>query len=425
MPSLYTRISPDAVRKVALRRVLCVLSWFPLLSLIACSTATAAVPSQFAGLIQLGATQGHAVPISNNLFLRQQYDAAGALVTFQPWVRDPESQEWIYSVAPGETFMWIWRDVSSGQPLAFNSVRYLGGDDLCWSDGSCGPSVSWWSALVLQCMEEHDRVRVEVYHDGAFLGADTLRPTRFVPRLATTDMASAIEPKRTRLREGGTTEVAVVVTDDLGCSRPIAGARVRVSATIAQDATNQQPYLTQNEIGTGKFSTLGFDAVVNPDDATQAGTVIEGFTDWQGRFKARYQAQAHGAEETITIEVTRPASGSDPALVAQPVERQLRIAIPNLVRITHDSAPLAFAVLDHGTPRCHGSHRQGIDIDLNATDRLVGPPGAEPIGLNMRETQHEFNGLEWTLLTLLDEWAGLYDGTAHHGTRSIHYRFPN
>ncbi|QKT02796.1 hypothetical protein HUS23_02705 [Ectothiorhodospiraceae bacterium 2226] len=422
----------------------------------------------------------------NNLFQRQQYSAAGALVTFEPWVTDPETKERIYSVAPGETFMWIWRDVDSGQPLAFNSVSYLGGEALCWSDGSCGPSVSWWSALVLQCMEEHDRVRVEVYHDGAFLGADTLRPTRFVPRLTTTEMASAIEPKRTRLREGETTEVTVVVTDDLGCSRPIAGARVRVSATIAKSETNAQPYLTKNDIGTGEFSSLGFDAVVNPDEPTQAGTVIEGVTDWQGRFKTRYQAQAHAAEESFAFEVTRPASGTDPKLVGQPVERQLRIAVPDLVRITHDNAPLAFAdagscrhadyphwltintrsrvmtlaaiyhnetgrllslndgslplggviararvtpehesipqIPNHGTPRCHGSHRQGIDIDFNDDDRLVGTPGKEPVGLSMTATPSGSG--DGTVLDRLDVVTSWLEGT-RIPSAGIHYRFPN
>lgn len=213
--------------------------------------------------------------------------------------------------------------------------------------------------------------------------------------------------------------------------------------------------------------------------------MIEGEADAQGVFKARYQAEAHGAEETLWFEVKRPATPTDPELRGESVEKPLLIAIPDLVRITRDNAPLAFAdggtcrhspdphwltpstrtrvmtlaavyhlrtgrllslndaslplggVLatnritvaqehkEDGMPRCHGSHRQGIDIDFNEDDRQVGDPGSEAVGENIRIATVDIRGESRTLLEYLDLVAERLGGTDYHTDESIHYRFPD
>lgn len=248
--------------------------------------------------------------------------------------------------------------------------------------------------------------------------------------------------------------------------------------------TNGQGYFAAGDIGTGKFTSRGYNAVLSPGGAHESDTVIEGDTDSNGLFIARYRAQDHGAEEKITFEVKRPATASDPEVKGVSREEPLLIAIPGLVRITHDNGLLAFrdgggCVSDAGNPHnplphwltpntrsrvialaaiyhlqterllslndgslplggviarrrgnedadhCHDSHRQGVDIDFNSHDRQVGQPGQEPVGENMRSTMSEFREEQWTLLEYLDYLANKLGGIDYHGTSSIHYRFPD
>ena len=298
-----------------------------------------AVPSEFDRLVQISTPDFTVSTIRNNLFNRQHYQAAGANVTFRPWVWDEEEEEWVYAVAPGETWTWIWRNTDTGVQLARHEISYLGGDQLCWSNGNCGTFGAWWAALPMQCMAEDLSVTVETYHDGQFLGSDFYEPTLFVPKVAQTFMPESLEPRRTSSAEGQYWEIMAYVTDDLDCERPLPGVQVGLASTIAETATNGQTYFTRGDRGTGEFSSVGYDAVVNPGGEQEMGTVIQGETDENGLFVARYQAQDHGARETITFSVKRPGP---PEIEGASVEEELLIAIPGLVQITVDHGPVGF-----------------------------------------------------------------------------------
>jgi hypothetical protein len=448
-----------------------------LLAILCIPLPAKAVLTWFEGAVQYSVQDASVVLIQQNLYERQEYEAVGAYIGLDPWVWDPVAKDWVYGVMPGETWTWNWLDVKTGEIIASYSTSFVGGDDLCWSHGECG-AIAWlWRALGFRCMPEEDHYQVEVLHDNVMIGADTFRPTRFVPRIDRSIFPDSIAPKRTISAEGESAEFNVLVKDDLGCDETLEGVRVKYTATVV-GGSNGQTYFQHGAIGTGKFSSMGYNSTLNPGGAGEKDTVIEGDSDSDGIFKARYQAYDHGADENIRIEVKRPATDSDPEVVGEPAEKELRIAIPGLIQITQDHAPLAFA--DGGTcphdpsPRwltpntrsrvmtlasiyhlttgrllslndgslpyggvlakrrvavetdlCHGSHRQGVDIDLNSIDRLVGTPGQESPGENMRTTNIDFRGEQWTLLDYVDFWAEELDGTDYHGTSSIHYRFPN
>lgn len=78
------------------------------LALTTASHTAHAVPTWFEGLVQTAPPYQSVVPIQNNLFERQHYTAVGARVGFQPWVWDPVALEWVYAVAPDETWTWQW-----------------------------------------------------------------------------------------------------------------------------------------------------------------------------------------------------------------------------------------------------------------------------------------------------------------------------
>lgn len=447
-----------------------------LLAVLCIPLPARAVFSWFEGAVQYSVQDASVVLIRQSLYERQEYDAVGAYIGLDPWVWDPVAKEWVYGVMPGETWTWNWLDVKTGEVIASYSTSFVGGENLCWSHGECG-AIGWmWRALGLRCMPEKDRYQVEVLHDNVMIGADTFRPTRFVPRIERAILPDSIAPKRTISAEGESAEFNVLVKDDLGCDEPLEGVRVKYTATVV-GGSNGQTYFQHGAIGTGKFSSMGYNSTLNPGGAGEKDTVIEGDSDGDGIFKARYQAQDHGADENIRIEVKRPATDSDPEVVGEPADKELRIAIPGLIQITQDNAPLAFA--DGGTcphdpsphwltPNtrsrvmtlasiyhlqtgrllslndgslpyggalarqrivgesglCHGSHRQGNDIDINSDDRLVGTPGHEPVGENLRTTQITFQGKSVTLLDYLTHWAGRLGGR-RIPEEPIHYRFPN
>ena len=449
-------------------------NWLAGVLTLAASLPAHTVPSQFDSLVQVSVSDSVVVSnIQNNLFRRQDYLAAGARVTFNPWVWDPEIEEWVYAVAPGEEWSWFWRDLDSGALIAAHSISFVGGSQLCWSNGECGTFGSWWAALPMQCMPEGDRVRVDTYHNGQFLGADHFRPTRFVPEFHEPSMAPEIEPKRTSSGTGQSTPVGVFVTDDLGCMRPVQNARVTMASTVV-GGSNAQKYFSDGDMGTGRFSSLGFNSVLNPGGPSQNDTVIQGDTDVHGFFQTQYQAQDHGVEEIITANVRRPAAGGEPEVIGAALEQQLRIAVPDLVRITEDLGPVGFvdgggcphdpkphwltprtralvlelaeiyhektarklSLNDASLPlggvianrggagrnaRCHGSHRQGIDIDINRVD--MG-------GMNMTVETVAQRDTTMILLEFMDEMVEDLGGSLHHSHNndgqltSIHWRLP-
>ncbi|WP_156820438.1 hypothetical protein [Thioalkalivibrio thiocyanodenitrificans] len=440
----------------------------------ACSTAQA-LDVRFDGLIQF-ASGGSVHLMQDNLFERQEYRFAGARVIFQPWQWDPEEQEWIYLVQPGDTFSWRWHDVADGRLVAWHDIRYLGGENQCWSNGHCGPGgrFSAGAATGVFCMPDESRRSVATYFNGKPIGSDAFRATRFVPRVEPEISERRIEPRRTRSAEGQSTLIGGRVVDDLGCNQALPGVEVTIEATV-RGGTNGQIYLAENDIGTGRFHGLGDGAVLNPDGPQQKDTVIRVETDAGGYFQARYQAEDHGAEERIRFTPRRPATVADPEVFGSESGEDLLIAVPGLVRITSELAHVGFgdrggcphdpkphwltpgtletvitladiyyietgrmlslndASLEHGgvianklrdisptkearDAHCHDSHRQGIDIDFNSVD--MGR-------VNLRVATIEFRGEPWTLLKYLNYLAGRFDGIDFHGTSSIHYRFPD
>lgn len=260
MPAVFPKSAPaEGSRTSRARGIPTTLACFVL---TLCVPVTAqAVPSEFDGLVQ--SNSARLDPMEDKVFKRQQYHSAGASTSFKGWVWDPDLGDFVYTVVPGETWAWRWLDARTGEVLAYHSLRFEGGEDLCWDNGWCGGFEGWWAAAPLQCMAEDQRIRVEIYHNGLLLGADSFRPTRFVPSLDASQ-AESIEPRRTRSGSGEATDVSVRVTDDLGCGQPLGGAVARIASTV-KGGTNGQLYLVQGDRGTGRFSSLGYNAVLNPD----------------------------------------------------------------------------------------------------------------------------------------------------------------
>jgi len=295
------------------------------------------------------------------------------------------------------------------------------------------------------------------------------RPTRFRPKLQNLVVPANLEPTRYGYLEGEAADISITYMDDLGCSTKVEGAEVTLTATVV-GGTNGQAYLASGDRGTGIFTSLGYDAEVD-ETPDFMGTKITGYTDENGVFKARYQAQDHGAEETLKFDVKLPELDGEPAYIGEATEIDITLSIMGLVQISaanghfafHDGKTCPHSPLPHWlTPTarskmislaaqyyyltgrylslndaslplggvianqngggrdaaCHKSHRQGIDIDLNGEDRH--PNGN--IGASMDSTYIEFNGNRATLLKHLTDLVGQLGGIKVK-EEPIHYRF--
>lgn len=304
------------------------------------------------------------------------------------------------------------------------------------------------------------------------------RPTRFKPSVQdNVFLPYNLKPKKWKGDEAGQAgDVVAIVEDDQECNIPLEGVKVRI-ASNPLPFTNGKPYVTSEQVGFGKFIDMGFDSTINPDGDHQAETVIEGFSNSQGFYKARYQAQDHGAAESLRFDLSRPETEIDPPIEnVPPFEEFITLSFPGLKEIvptadipvgfadggscphnplphwvtpsTHQkfmsiaslyhrvvgriisvndaSLPLGGAIAnktdDFDKKRaalCHVSHRFGIDIDINGTDRAL--DGSD--GKSMYTETVLVNGYEYTVLDWLTDTATSF-GAEKVEEEPIHYRFP-
>lgn len=454
-----------------------------LLICLAVSTATHASPSfSFNGPYQYAANDGYRpVALTNNRYKRNDYEGVGAqLDLYAGFAARPEQGDsWFISLDR--------RD--SGARLAQAKIHYDEQQD-CYMMGTtalaCGIrensdapddiSYAYLSVFFFgQCLRTEDYDLVLEYQlagellTPSYKSPFQFRPTRFRPKLRELVVPANLEPRRYRGLEGEAGDISIAYMDDLGCSTKVEGAEVTLTATVV-GGTNGQTYFASGNRGTGIFTSLGYDAEV---DVTSdfMGTKIKGYTDENGVFKARYQAQDHGAEETLKFDVKLPEFDGEPAYIGEATEIDITLSIMGLVQISaanghfafHDGKTCPHSPLPHWlTPTarskmislaaqyyyltgrylslndaslplggvianqngggrdaaCHKSHRQGIDIDLNGEDRH--PNGN--IGASMSSTYIEFNGNRATLLKHLTDLVGQLGGIKVK-EEPIHYRF--
>lgn len=390
----------------------------------------------------------------------------GAVAGFRPRLFDENGN---YLVDPGETWAWVWERTDIPEEIARADLTYSGGDNHCWSDDYCGTLA--WVAYTLEwpCMPEGD-YKVTLFHNGAVVGSGVFKPVRFKPHVDYVGYAgSSIEPKRWKSSTGQATEVGALIVDDLHCGYPIKAAEVTLASTVV-GGSNGHVTLINGDIGTGQFESVGFNSTLNPDGPQQNGTAIKGEADANGFYKARYRAKDHGALETLTVNVKRPATETDPEVAGGPASTEIQIKITGLVEVTSENAPVIFSdggscphsVLPHwltggalsrlhlaaqiyllqtgnklslndaslpmggvidnklsaGGGRdaaCHVSHRQGIDLDINLTDSG---------GVNMARELTVWEGTSMTYLRFLTK-VMQYFGVEKAREEPVHYRFPN
>ncbi|MCG8434486.1 MAG: hypothetical protein MJA83_10680, partial [Gammaproteobacteria bacterium] len=208
-------------------------------------------------------------------FHRQEYEVIAARARFQGPLFDDEGN---YLVEPGENWVWQLYETEPDPRLVFQQfVIYLGGDDHCWSIGECGYLSGIWAGWIYRCMPERDH-ELRVWNNGALIGVHEVRPTRFVPHVASIEHGVEIAPKKVSSDTQGTaTDITVTVEDDLGCQQSLPDAVVRLSSTITNSGAHG--HFAPAELGAGRFEALGYDSVLDPDGPYTAGRVIEGKTD--------------------------------------------------------------------------------------------------------------------------------------------------
>lgn len=454
-----------------------------LLICLAASTAGHASPSfSFNGPYQYAANDGYRpVSLTNNRYKRNDYEGVGAqLDLYAGFAARPEQGDsWFISLDR--------RD--SGARLAQAKIHYDEQQD-CYMMGTtalaCGIrensdapddiSYAYLSVFFFgQCLRTEDYDLVLEYQLAGELLTPShkspfqFRPTRFRPKLQNLVVPANLEPKRYGDLEGEAADISITYMDDLGCSTKVKGAEVTLTATVV-GGTNGQAYLASGDRGTGIFTSLGYDAEV--DETTNfMGSRIKGYTDDSGVFKARYQAQDHGAEETLKFDIRLPELEGESEYIGESIEFDITLSIEGLVQLSAANGHLAFhdggscphsplphwltpstrsrvismaaqyyyltgryiSVNDASLPlggvvanqsgggrdaACHKSHRQGIDIDLNGTDR--NPDGT--VGVSMHTGLIEIDGDKITLLQWLSRRAqGL--GGKKIVEEPIHYRF--
>ncbi len=251
---------------------------------------------------------GDWVDIENNLYERQDHWAVGARVQLKDiWV--DQDGETVYAAEPGDTWVWRWRHVASGQVFHEDSITYHGGEDLCWSTGYCGVVTQWAVVAGLQCMPEDMRVNVETYFNETFLGADNFVPTQFVPEPKISITSNTIHPyvpsrgtpgTITHLPEieAETTEIAVLVVDDLGCNVPLEDVEVKLESFIVPESGGHLHFAESDIGGTGLF--------IYEDEFDGVRNKVSGITDETGRFEAEYKADKIGINEEFVAQVENP-----------------------------------------------------------------------------------------------------------------------
>jgi hypothetical protein len=435
---------------------------------------------------QYAANDGYRpVVLTNNRYKRNDYEGVGAqLDLYAGFAARPEQGDsWFISLDR--------RD--SGTRLAQAKIHYDEQQD-CYMMGTtalaCGIrensdapddiSYAYLSVFFFgQCIRTEDYDLVLEYQlageplTPSYKSPFQFRPTRFQPKPSSASVPDNLTPKQffamgTIEIPGEEGEVSVAYHDDLGCLQRVEGAEVTVTSTVV-GGSNGRLYLADGERGTGKFTSLGYNAEVDDTDEFKSTKII-GDTDENGIFKVLYQAQDHGGNEIIKFEVKLPETEGEPGFIGESLERDLTISIPGLVEMTTTNAPVGFVYTrppENGCPhtpdprwltqnsftrmavlaelyrlytgrklslndaslplggmianrksdgrdaRCHVWHRNGVDVDVNQIDIS---------GINMRSEMITRNEVSLPVLDFLTRLASSVGGARADET-PIHYQF--
>lgn len=256
-----------------------------------------------------------------------------------------------------------------------------------------------------------------------------VRPTRFRPRFLALLTPATMRPSlpgdnyspRNRLLpvEGDTSPLRAIVSDDLGCLQALSEPEVTLEMRVTPNTGGHAHFTSETEPGTGRFVQSD-----GSPDPRGTSTEISDHPDAYGHVLAYYEAGEQGTGETLVAtaeipfvspkdpewEVTEektfnvkvpglveaPASSADyefiygggcphnPTARWMTTEMSAKVAALSSWYRTEFGAPLSLndASLPFGgffdnkmndgggrTARCHGSHRRGIDIDINGVDR--------------------------------------------------------
>ncbi|MFA5509172.1 MAG: hypothetical protein WC423_27365, partial [Vulcanimicrobiota bacterium] len=302
---------------------------------------------------------------------------------------------------------------------------------------------------------------ISMTHNGAPLGSGDFRPTRFRPVVNDLWHTDSLKPAPSAKEEGEITDYYVTVSDDLQCGQPLQDVEVTVKSDVGKDDLSHEHL--RNDYGTGKFlPSPGFDASV-----TSAPPKINGRTNHDGLFMAKYQAGEHGVQETLITQLKRPATDTDPEILGPQHKSSLHIKVPDLVEMIDEIAPVVFAdggtcphsahwltqnsrsrlyviseiyhyrtgrklslndasvayggVIDNKLPAggrdaaCHVSHRLGNDIDLNKMDS----GGVDTLESPVTSGEKTPLIVDW-LTRLVSKFGGERMPEA-----TIHFRFPD
>lgn len=258
------------------------------------------------------------------------------------------------------------------------------------------------------------------------------RPTRFRPGFYAVLTPESMRPflpgdnysnnRRLLPVQGDTSPIQAFVTDDLGCLRPVVDAEVSFEMRVTPNTGGHAHFSSLFESGTGRFVLR--DGSPEPRTTNSTQTKISAQTDPYGHVLAYYKAGEHGTTETLVATARIDAvSEKDPAWEVT-AEKTVNVKVPGLIEVANNSADHAFiygggcphnpearwmspemaaktgalsswysttfgaqlslndaslqfgGFFDNNTEkgggrdaRCHGSHRQGIDIDINSIDR--------------------------------------------------------
>lgn len=270
---------------------------------------------------------------------------------------------------------------------------------------------------------------------------DNFKPTRFQPKAGKVLAGSlfSIPPVLENVAPENTT-ISVLVEDNRGCNRPLEGIPISLKNTIEPKSGSHKHFSDDSEIGTGKYVSS-----IPPWTASnEEQTHIASMTDNEGLLTANYQAGELGVQENVLVTVINtetdeqlttsktvdikipglaPLEGGpyivlgsyDPGCDEEhnlgPTKRLSNYLIPAALvnvenvanqynamfsrQLSFNDASLAYGGLfDNGTRagKCHVSHRQGIDIDLNSTDAD---------GKNVRGEVQGVNGKSQALLSII------------------------
>ncbi|MBN4080643.1 hypothetical protein JYT31_03160 [Beggiatoa alba] len=276
----------------------------------------------------------------------------------------------------------------------------------------------------------------------------------------------------------GTANIGIQVTDNLGCGEPLEGITVKLENTIASGSASHKHFTDVSEPGTGEYIASDPPWTYISDDKTS----VEVMTDIFGEVNATYKAGFYGVQESITAEVTHPTNGETisaevtldikadlvplntsglyytlrgsfgtagrcndqahndaatlrrshyvtPEMRTRVLEMSDRFYFDTGIRLSFNDASLEYGGFfddgtggrtDVGSNRCHLTHRQGVDIDVNVGSSLGCP---HPYNLNCLANVSSGIGAKMTRKEVLNRIVEI-DMVGHKWREGpLHYRF--